>query len=259
MATCSHSVVYMMGEGKKWNFKDTQGALFVCERSNPAGKYSIFVLNRQTSDNLVHVLKPSMKVEDSNEGYVFYSMDGDVYAIWCYVESERICLYRLLTDLVSELRSCQSQPSSQSPSLDFQMASSDLAACRNSAELTHEDSQPSNAVCGSLRSRNGSAVGREPAGGDTQISSISPQKSLSFGNHSKQDSIRRPSDDRPFSNPSSSPRRRVDFDDRKDSTSPQSLPLSSHLVSSRRIFFATEKSETEHPKLAPKRRPLQRQ
>eukprot|EP01083_Nonionella_stella_P268258 906765_1 len=33
----------------------------------------------------------------------------------------------------------------------------------------------------------------------------------------------------------------------KDSTSPQSLPLSSHLVSSRRIFFATEKKRNRTP------------
>ncbi|KAJ3106832.1 mRNA-decapping enzyme 1B [Phlyctochytrium planicorne] len=92
----SHIVIYDFNtKSKTWAKKGIEGTLFLMQRAS-APYYSMFVLNRLSTENFKKDLSAAMEVQVLGDYVIFRTDDDLVQGLWMYEASDRVRLAKSL-------------------------------------------------------------------------------------------------------------------------------------------------------------------
>lgn len=103
--TATHVAIYQFNpQTYEWEKNNAEGALFVYSRSGDP-KYSIIVLNRLNTSNLVEPITESIDLQLQEPFLLYKNSNGEIHGVWFYDKEECARIAKTIAKLVSELSS----------------------------------------------------------------------------------------------------------------------------------------------------------
>lgn len=111
--TATHVALYEFnGQSYEWEKTNAEGALFVYSR-NGEPRYSIIVLNRLSTLNLVEPINEGIDLQLKEPFLLYKNTKGEIHGIWFYDKDECARIAKTIEKLVSEIENNKSSMDSQ--------------------------------------------------------------------------------------------------------------------------------------------------